>query len=180
MRLGPPDLASLQYICRNLRERDRQELAASEIDFDPDRTANRLLHAWRICGAFGQIVSLDEPIAVLCLLWVTPRATSAGLLATDRWPEVAKAYSKHCERVLKPKLIAGGVRRIEARTWDQHDDSRRWLSWLGAKEECRIPQWGANGETFIQYGWTADVHGQIPEGAGSGGGSVIGAALVDH
>lgn len=180
MRLSPPDLASLQHICRNLRERDRQELAASEFQFDPDATANRLLNAWRICGAFGQIVSLDEPIAVLCLLWVTPRATSAGLLATDRWPEVAKAYSKHCDKVLKPKLTADGVRRIEARTWDQHEDARRWLTWLGAKEECRIPQWGASGETFIQYGWTADVHGQVTEGAGQRSLGERPAAAIDH
>lgn len=158
MRLSPPDLASLQFICRNLRERDRAELEAGEADFDPDRTAHRLLAAWRTCGAFGQIVGKDEPIAVLALIWLTPRAVSAGLLATERWPEVAVDYSKHVKRVLRPKMVGMGIRRIEARTWDQHDDARRWLSWLGAKEECRIAQWGRNGETFIQYGWTADVH----------------------
>jgi hypothetical protein len=155
-------------------------LAASEFEHDPDVTAHRLLQAWRVCGAFGQIISTDEPIAILCLLWVTPRATSAGLLATDRWPEVAKAYSKHCDRVLKPKLIADGVRRIEARTWDQHEDARRWLTWLGAKEECRLPEWGANGETFIQYGWTADVRPEVSKAASAGSLSGIASPALDH
>lgn len=169
MYLSPPDLASLQHICRNLRERDRRELEATEPDFDPDRTAHRLLAAWRAVGVFGQIVSKDEPIAVLVLLSLTPRAVSAGLLATDRWPDVVKPYSRHCARTLKPWLNRQGIRRVEARTWDQHKDARRWLSWLGAVEECRVPQWGANGETFIQYGWTDDVHADVSTGRGSPG-----------
>lgn len=157
MKLAPPDLASFQHIYRNLRERDRAELECAEWDFKPDDAAGTLLHAWRIAGMFGQVVHLDEPVALLVMLWTTPTACNVGLLATDRWPEVVAPFAKHCRRKLEPMVRAKGVKRIECRTWDQHNDARRWLCFFRAKEECRIPHWGKGGETFIQYGWTADV-----------------------
>jgi hypothetical protein len=182
LRLAPPDLASLQHICRNLRERDRLEIEASETDPDPDLTASRLISAWRYCGVIGQVVSRDdEPIAVLTILEITPRAVGCGMIATDRWGEVAKAYSRYVKRTIIPKVIAQGFRRFEARAWEHHYDSRRWLQWLGAHEECRIPQWGKNGETFIQYGLIADVHIQQQEAAGSGDSSPgAPAPALDH
>ncbi len=170
MRLSPPDLASLQHICRNLRERDRLELEATEENFDPDEIANRLLTSWRVCGLIGQIASIDnEPVSFLGVIRYTPTAGSAGLLATDRWREIASQYSRHVRRWVLPKLVELGMRRVEARTWEHHDDSRRWLKWLGATEECRVPHWGRNDETFIQYVWIPDVHlRKVAEVAGAG------------
>lgn len=181
MRLAPPDLASLQHICRNLRERDRQELEATEAEgeFDPDLIAHRMLAAWRVCGIIGQVVSLDEPIAFLGVVKLTPTAGSAGLLATDRWREVASQYSRTVRRQILPRLVANGMRRVEARTWEEHDDSRRWLKWLGATEECRVPHWGRNDETFIQYVWIPDVHlRKVDEGSGAV--SISHPAAIDH
>lgn len=158
MRLAPPDLASFQHILRNLRERDRIELSATEWNFNPDDAASRLLNIWRSSAVLGQVAHLDEPVALFVLAWVTPTTCQAALLATDRWQEVQKPLSRHVARRVLPLLVTKGVKRLECRTWEQHEDARRWLEWFGAREECRIPHWGKNGETFIQYGWNADVH----------------------
>jgi hypothetical protein len=169
MKLSPPDLPSLQHICRNLRERDRIEAEASVRVFDPDQIAMSLLNGWRHAGAFGQVASLgDEPVALLNLIWASPVACHAEMLATDRWGEIAGPFARNCIRKIKPLVVKAGIRRIECRTWDGHDDARRWLEWFGAREECRISHWGKNGETFIQYGWTADVHEQPETDGGAG------------
>lgn len=154
MELGPPTLAGLQHICRNLRARDREEIEAAEWAFDPDALAGRLLEAWRIAGLFGQVASLGgEPVAVLIFCWLTPAASSAGLLATERWGEIRLPFARHCRERIEPEILASGVRRIECRTLAGHADAIRFLEWFGAREECRCPGWGRNGETFIQYAW---------------------------
>lgn len=182
MKLSPPDLASFQHICRNLREKDVLELTAEHGEVAPDDLAHRLLNAWRVCGVAGHVVSLDEPIALAVIVQLTPRAASAGLLATNRWKEIVRPYSVHVKTRFLPSLVERGVRRLEARAWEGHHDARRWLTWMGATEECRVPQWGANGETFIQYGWLADVFGQKGIG-GQGDGCAAGGqsgASGDH
>lgn len=92
---------------------------------------------------------------MLALFWRSPRACEAALLATDRWREIVKPFSRHCVRTIQPEIIRAGVARVEARTWDQHVDSIRFLDFFGAAAECVIPGWGRQGETFIQYAWTA-------------------------
>lgn len=126
------------------------------------------------------MVGTDEPIGVLILLWASPRTASAGFIATDRWREVVRPFSRHVKYTVLPKLVREGVRRAEARAWKDHHDSRRWLEWIGFSEECQIPQWGKNGETFIQYGIVPDVHRIIQGREATSGSCGPAETAIDH
>lgn len=157
MILSPPDLASLQHIARNMRERDRREVCAELWTFDPDGLAIQLLDVWRVAGAWGQVASLEgEPVAQLIAWWRTPSTVQVSVIATDRWREIVRPFSLHVRHEVIPLLLAHGVKRAECRAMATHEDARRWLTWLGATEECLIPNWGKGGETFVQYAWDAD------------------------
>jgi len=61
-------------------------------------------------------------------------------------------------RRAKPYLIACGYRRAECRAIDGHKDAIDFLRFLGFEIEARVPEFGRNGETFIQLAWRLADH----------------------
>lgn len=62
------------------------------------------------------------------------------------------AVTRHC-LAQEAKLIDLGVRRLEVRTIKGHDVSQVWLSRLGCKYRCDLPDHGRDGETFELWAW---------------------------
>lgn len=171
MTLEPPTLAAIQHIVSNLRDRDRLEIDMAALDpFDPNRIAGQLFGVWWYRGLIGQVVRVNgEPAALLVLARSAPHSIDASFVATPAWASVAARFTRHCVANLRPMVLAAGIRRIECRAWEGHSDARRWLAWFGAKEECRIPGWGRDGETFIQYAWSRDNVHEIAKGEAATG-----------
>jgi hypothetical protein len=46
-----------------------------------------------------------------------------------------------------------GCTRIEARSLYENTDAQRWLTWVGFKKECDLPEWGKDNKRFVQYRW---------------------------
>lgn len=164
MRIEPPALADLQFIARHLREADVKEVWAGRWD-DPAADVSRLMLAsqmWRLSqlGPLAQVYSLDAvPVAYLSATWLTPRSVMVHMLATDMFAKIAGDLTKHVLRHVQPALVMKGVARAECRAWEEHETSRRWLEFLGARAEARIEGAGRDGETFIQFAWRPqDVH----------------------
>jgi hypothetical protein len=58
----------------------------------------------------------------------------------------------------KPHLVRDfldpmGCTRIEARSLYENTDAQRWLTWVGFKKECDLPEWGKDNKRFVQYRW---------------------------
>lgn len=152
--IEPPSHAALQHIMANARDRDTSEIGAVCGVWNADAMASETMKAWTDRGAWGGVFGNGEPIAVLTALYETPVSVQVGLVATDRFKEIALHVTRHVKHVVEPALRASGVTRAECRCWSEHSDARRWLALCGAKEEAEIPGYGVNGETFIQMAWS--------------------------
>lgn len=153
LTIEPPTYEAVRYILANARERDRFEVTAVVGAYDPVLLSDEIVKAWAERGAFGAVYGNGYPCAVLTALRETPTSVQVGLIATDAFPKLAVSVTRHVKRYVEPMLRGLGVKRAECRCWSEHVDARRWLSICGAREECEVPGYGANGETFIQMAW---------------------------
>ena len=152
MRLLPliePAVASVAY---NLRQADREELAATMARFDSSAIA-----AAAVRVLFGFVAATDDgvPVAAVGANEVWPGVYQVGMFATARWPEVALGTTRHVKRWLMPAIREAGVHRAHAFSLATHQEAHRWLFWLGARVEARLAGWGKGGEDFLLFVWRA-------------------------
>ena len=154
MEIHPPTLAAVREVMDRARMRDRHEVRAVVGEWRPVELARSIVSEWVDRGAWGGVFAIGtEPVAVLTALRETPKSVQVGLIATDRFPEIALSVTRYVRGVVDPMLRHAGVTRAECRCWEGHRDARRWLAICGAQEEAVIPGYGAFGETFIQMAW---------------------------
>lgn len=148
------------YVAQHMRDRDWTEVRAVLGDVSADAVGWAFAQAYQVQGLAGFVCKLDgESVAVMSATCETPKSAQVGLYATDAFNRVAISVTRKIKREVMPALVKMGVTRAECRCWEAHKDARRWLGILGAKEECLIPEYGANGETFVQLAWRpSDVH----------------------
>lgn len=151
--IEPPTYAGVRQITANARGRDIEEISAVCGVWNAEGLADEIVRGWTQRGAWGGVFATDRPIAVLTALYETPVSVQVGLVATDKFKQIALQVTRHVRRRIEPALRASGVTRAECRCWSKHSDARRWLALCGAHEEAEIPDYGANGETFIQMAW---------------------------
>lgn len=151
--IEPPSYQSVRHIVDRARLRDVAEITAVVGVWDGPILAQEIVNSWCERGAWGGVYGRGEPVAVLTALRETPASVQVGLIATDRFAEIAIGVTRHVRQVVEPALRAAGITRAECRCWSGHWDARRWLRLCGAREEAEIPGYGANGETFIQMAW---------------------------
>jgi hypothetical protein len=147
------DRHHIDEVLVRLRARDRFELAA--LGFSAADAAVALAAQPVLARAFHDDAG---PQALVAFHAVTPATVAASLLATDRWPRVARRIFRWGHVAARPFLLARGYRRAECRTQAGHDDAIRFLERLGFVRECEVPQFGADGATFLQYAWRLNDH----------------------
>jgi hypothetical protein len=145
--------AEAQAVCNNLRARDRAELAC--YGYAPEDAAEAFLAPAVLASAFHDA---QGPQALIAFHALTPATLVVSLMATDRWSHVARPVFRWGHVTARPLLLARGFRRAECRTLEGQADAIRFLERLGFVRECPVPQFGANGATFIQYAWRLNDH----------------------
>lgn len=175
MYLTPPTWDALQHVCVNMRAWDRIEVEGFYGQCDPVAVARQFYMMWP--HAFLSHVAWSavsrEPVAILMLVRApVPTQLIATMIATDRFPKIGGALTRHVLKIIKPMLLDTSIRRLQAHAHEGHAVSRHWLERLGAVEEALMPDYGVNGETYVQYAWRkSDVHGWKSEDVKSGGGA---------
>lgn len=80
-----------------------------------------------------------------------------GTLWMFTTPEFKRRSSLELLKQLKKSMIRAlgerGVRRAEARCMSSHDQSKRWIEFMGGKQDCRLPNYGIKQEEFLLYSW---------------------------
>jgi hypothetical protein len=139
------------HICRNLRERDREEIFAMRFTDDPDQLAAD------VSTSYGRMVwcayADGVPVAMVGAMPPWPGTWSAFAFGTDDWPRVVMSLTRLARTFLMPAIYNSGARRAICYALDTHTDARAWLSLLGMEPEQVLPRWGKNGETFVLYSW---------------------------
>lgn len=143
------------YVARNMREMDREEIAAVRWDdADPEQIAIDCEKA----AVFSYIVYLDgEPVAVLGASPLGPGVATVYMFATDKFSAVGLGLTKWAKRVYEPFLKDCGFHRVECHTISTHPDSHKWLRFFGATHESDVPAFGKNREMFCRYAAILDT-----------------------
>jgi len=166
-----PSLIGLRHICANLRRDDAREVfALMPTDSWQDLAAAHWLAHVNSRTAYLKMFRSGDmdapgsgaPIAMMIVVKTTPHVGEAGLFATDEFPLIAYALTRHLKNKVIPALYERGLNRVEVRALADQQANRRWIEYLGARPEALLPCLGKNAECFAQYAWT-----QEPVGAAS-------------
>lgn len=146
-----PDFLDCLRVAENLRESDRAELFATIFGDDPKTLATRAVAS----GGFRWGAYLDgEPVALIGAMPLWPRVWQAWAYGTDDWPKVALTLTRHVRNFMLPALLRSGAHRVQAASLGTHTSAHAWLKKLGARPECRLANYGKNGEDFVNFVWT--------------------------
>lgn len=141
-------------IALQMRVPDRAEIFATRFDTDAAALVDDLLAG----DPVGAVITADDGVAVAVIagteMW--PGLWSLWMLATDRWPEVARGATRFAKNELWPTLKILGLRRGECRSAAAHTMAHRWIRYLGGRLESVHPAYGKDGETFIGF----VIHGE--------------------
>lgn len=147
-----PTLFDMTYIGAHLRPEDYRETMCQ---VPPGTLGSQALAGvmdglapgWNWVARIG-----DQPVAAFGFQPMTTPVWAAWALGTRRMVRVIPAITRWCW-AHEQKLIDAGVRRVEARTIEGHDQAHRWLERLGCQRVCDLPDHGHNGELFHLYAW---------------------------
>jgi hypothetical protein len=152
MKLAKTDLGAMLWICRNLRESDREEIFATRWDDDADKLAVEAFSHW---GEFSYVAYTDdgEPVAVIGARPLWEGVWAVWMMATDKFDIIGKQLTRWARRVMLPSLLSAGMHRAEARSAATHTTAHRWMEWLGAKREVVLRQYGREKQDFVLFAW---------------------------
>lgn len=145
-------------VFERMRADDRRELEATAQDGELAHLPARTVSACRFGLVAGMSAPYDtvDPVAVVSAAELWPGVWQVGMVATDRWPEVAKDTARWIRRALIPALVSAGAHRAQAYALADRVATRRWLEWLGAAPEAQLRGFGRNREDFVLYTWNRE------------------------
>jgi hypothetical protein len=150
-RIRPLEEESVALVALQMREADAREIFACRWRRDPLEVARQVCALSR----FGLVAwtPSGEPAAVVCAREEWPGFYQVAMFATVDWPAVAASTTRAVLQLLKPAMLAAGVRRAEARSAAAHASAHAWLIRLGFVAEVRLRDFGRDGEEFILFAW---------------------------
>lgn len=146
--IEPANVRDGSYVVLHLRPEDREEVACQT----PVPDAAEEL-AMGMVGIGGYVAYTRDHVPAM-LFGASPMsgvALNAWSVGTARVREVIPTVTRFLLRDMSPKLREAGFRWVEARVYDQNASAKRWLGLLGAKELCKLPDYGVNGEQFALF-----------------------------
>lgn len=168
--LGPFTFNAAEKVLWRMRDSDRREVEAIA-SAEPAVLAVQFWQAIQsgtmLVHYIGRDMPLRDPIVLFGIRQTGFATAEAILLATDTFPAIAHPFARFVRRRIIPTLLALGMpRRVEARCADA-PDTIRFLKLMGARVECRCPDMGRDGETYVQVAWTrtdllAKEKGHVP------------------
>jgi len=141
---------ALDYIARNLRHQDLQEIAAMSPIADP-----RPFLAFKIMSHAREVyvASKEMPIAAWGFVELWPHVASCFAFGTNDWGLVVGAVTRHVRKYMFPRVVAAGYHRMECRALACREDVGRFVALIGGEPEAILRKAGKNGEDLIIYRW---------------------------
>lgn len=145
-----PPYEDVLFVAQNMRERDKDEIYATQWTDSPEELAHNAMHS----GAFRWGVYADGvPVAMIGAAPRWPGVWTAWAFGTRDWKHVALTITRHVKRFMFPALLNHGAHRVDAYALESHTEANKWLKALGATPGKPLAEWGKNGETFVCYSW---------------------------
>lgn len=153
MKIVPATLRDMSYVLYHLNPSDEEELACQ---IDPTLRRDHLAYALLMGGENFAVRNDDQPVAVFGTAPLNRATVSVWALGTKAMPRAAPYISRHMLKHHAPKLLADGIRHMEARSHANHHTAHRWLLGLGAKQHGDPFPFGNAGEPFLLFRWTKE------------------------
>jgi L-amino acid N-acyltransferase YncA len=144
------NLTDLVFIAKLLRNRDKQELAATRSDVDPDQLAIDSYNShWR------KVAYTDDNFPAMA---IGARVTHPGVatvwgFATDHYRKVIRELSNYVEKAMIPEIVGSGVHRAQCLVHPENRASQRWLKSLGFIQEATLRGFGSSREDMLLFAW---------------------------
>jgi hypothetical protein len=151
LEVKPLDYETVLYLCKNLRQKAREEAFASGWDGDEEKLAETM---FRVGKEFGISGSFERPFYCGGPVEVYPGAYQFWSLASDEFGKGMLSVTKYIRRVMLPNIWQRGGWRVEARLIAGDTEVTKWMALLGAKLEKTDEKKGKNGEDFLIYVWS--------------------------
>lgn len=147
-------LPSLEYICLNLRESDKEEVFAVCAYDSPLQLAWESSIAIRNMGR-GRIAWYQgKPAGVFAFVELWPGTWETWMYGTDDFPKVAINLVRWARKEAVDILTVCNGRRVHCNVREGHPDAHKLILALGAKPEGPLMKgWGKDGSSFQRYVW---------------------------
>ena len=148
-------LSDLLYICKRLRQSDRDEIFCTKDDESPENLACSIFSArdsgvaWVACAGPASV-----PVCAFGAYRQYGDVWSLWLIATDDWKKVARTVTKFGLRFVIPYLVQKmGMSLGHCLSHSENLTAHKWLHCLGGYPEAVLTNWGKNGEDFVRFIW---------------------------
>lgn len=153
MIFAEPSLAEIRHVCRNMRPSSRAEMFLTRPNEDPDALADALLP---FRGFMWTAYFAEHPACIIGAYPLHPGVWGLYGFGTPAYAMVIREVTKHARRFMMPAIVNAGAHRGQCISPVGHEETHRWLRFLGAKEEARLHQFGKGGEDCILFAWTKE------------------------
>ena len=143
--------ADVVYVARNMRKLDAEEIWPVTIAKTPETLALGIAHGAGLRFVVGYGAG---PVATWGASPIRPGVVSVWMFATNQWPKVALAVTRHIKKQLIPVLIDAGFVRAECWSHVNHHVAHKWLEILGAVKEATVEDYGPNRVPYHCFSWT--------------------------
>lgn len=153
MKLTELSADAVLYVAENMRQADKDEIYCGRWTDSPYDLTTDVMSA----GGVSMVAwHLDEPVAVIGAVPVSPTLWSVIMFATDKLPEIGLPLTRFLSTTMVNTIFSPGVGglRAECRSSVVHKEAHRWLELIGFKREALLKAVGKNGEDFYLYGFT--------------------------
>lgn len=155
VEIKPASNSATTYIAANLREPDVTEFRATFGQLDYSAV---MLAATDRSWPFAYTAWVAEQPVFLFGVLSTPEHPHIGVawgMGTNKAKRAIPGVTRFITQQMIPMLRDRGIRRVEVRAIKSNDFATRWIAEaLGAEFEGELPEFGFQGETFLQFAWT--------------------------
>lgn len=148
-----PELAEIKYVLDNLSPKSREDILPV-MDYSTDFLAHYyfehpMAYQWVFYNA-------GKPAAFLGSCRSHGDVWSVYGMGTADWKAVWRLVTLVAKRDMMQAVLDAGAHRAHCLSPASHEDTHKWLRYLGATHEAAMPRYGKNGEDYIMFSWLKD------------------------
>jgi len=147
--VNDPTEAEIRYVVMNLREKSREDLFTT-LDATPKEFADALVMS---PGLKWAIYCDNRPAVLMTADQVHKGVWSVYGMGTDDWIKVWRRVTSFGKRDMIPAILDAGGHRGHTVSPAWHEDTHKWLRYMGFNHEAPMPKYGPNGEDYILFSW---------------------------
>lgn len=139
--------AEADWIATHLRDKSQYEVAALGITEDQLKAM--------MLGAHRKWVVYDKglPAAVFGASNARRGVWTCFGFGTPGWDNVWRQVTVAAKKNMMDGIKKTGAHRVQCMSPASHDDTHKWLRFLGLTFEVDCPAYGASGEDFKMFAW---------------------------